>query len=376
MTDDRAAARAAPTLSALLDALSRARIGVVVFFRRGTGMEKWLANDAALEPLGYSEEDWLATPAFGLIAPTDRPRVAELYERVMTGTEPPAIIELTLIHRDGRELKTEFTAGRANTPEGMVLVLLSRGASKATAALLEADRISLVGALAAGFAHETNNPLTSVLLNLRSLRKQLIAHLDGETQSAAVRCLDDITTGAERIASNVRALQTLATRSMTQSLDLAAIVAGAVRLAAPTLEPRAHVVRQIFPVRPVLGEESRIGQAVLAMLLFSSSGFADSLASASTSNRIVIAVEERGGVAVVEVSDNGRGLANEDVAHAFDPFFRSPVRGSSIGVGLGVARSVAVTLGGDVVLASRDGGGAVITMKLPLAAASPPALPA
>ncbi len=120
--------------------------------------------------------------------------------------------------------------------------------------LLEADRIGLVGALCAGFAHEINNPLTSVLLNIRSLRKQLGRNLPPDTQPPALRCLDDITTGAERIASNVRALQTLATRSETQPLDLAALVSASLRLAAPSLDARAHVIRQIFPVPPVIGE--------------------------------------------------------------------------------------------------------------------------
>ena len=92
-----------------------------------------------------------------------------------------------------------------------------RDAGGVRLSLLEADRIGLVGALSAGFAHEINNPLTSLLLNLRSLRKQMSA-MPEPAQRQAMRCLDDITTGAERIASNVRALQTLATRSATQTV--------------------------------------------------------------------------------------------------------------------------------------------------------------
>jgi C4-dicarboxylate-specific signal transduction histidine kinase len=229
--------------------------------------------------------------------------------------------------------------------------------------LLEADRIGLVGALAAGFAHEINNPLTSVLLNLRFLRRHLASALSATAQVQATRFLDDITIGAERIANNVRALQTLATRGATVPIDLAAVVSAALRLAAPTLEPRAHVIRQIFPVRKVIGEESRIGQAVLAMLLFSSSGFDAETASAA--NRIIVNVEERDGDVVLEVSDNGRDLTTEETNQAFDPFYRSSARGAGVGVGLGVARSVAAALGGDVTLAPRPGGGAVITMRLP-----------
>jgi C4-dicarboxylate-specific signal transduction histidine kinase len=155
----------------------------------------------------------------------------------------------------------------------------------------------------------------------------------------------------------------LATRSAKQPIDLGSVVSSALRLAAPTLEPYANVIRQIFPVAPVAGEESRIGQAVLAMLLFSSSGFDSNAAVAS--NRIVVAVEERDGLVIVEVSDNGHELTADEAQHAFDPFFRSSIRGAGVGVGLGVARSVAMALGGDVQLASRTGGGAVITMRLP-----------
>jgi signal transduction histidine kinase len=99
------------------------------------------------------------------------------------------------------------------------------------------------------------------------------------------------------------------------------------------------------------------------MLLFSSSGFDDE--TASPANRIIVNVEERSGDVVLEVSDNGRDLTAEELSQAFDPFYRSTTRGSGVGVGLGVARSVAATLGGDVTLAPRPGGGAVITMRLP-----------
>ena len=362
--------RLIPVLPAVLDALTRAGVGVVVFLQRGSTFERYYVNEPVAHALGYTVEQWLAVPMFEIITPARRKTVEQLYQSILADAPLPPPVELTLIHREGHEVRMEVSISRGEIDGGHAIVLIARdlGARpQAQLSLLEADRISLVGALAAGFAHETNNPLTSVLLNLRSLRKQLLANVPEAGQPQALRCIDDITTGAERIASNVRALQTLATRSATESIDLAAVVSSALRLAAPTLQPRAHVIRQIFPVRPVAGEESRIGQAVLAMLLFSSSGF-DS-ATASASNRIVVAVEEREQGAVVEVSDNGRDLTADEAQHAFDPFFRSSVRGSGVGVGLGIARSVVSTLGGQVVLAPRPGGGAVITMTLPLAPA-------
>jgi two-component system NtrC family sensor kinase len=353
-------------LPAVFEALTRADIGLLVLKERDGTLEKAYMNEAGARITGHTPDEWLAVPMWELIAPDQLQRVRQLYQRLLDGYTIPPVAEIMLRHRDGHQVSAEVAIGRSDAPDGRALVMVVRESglqSRAQLSLLEADRVALVGALAAGFAHETNNPLTSVLLNLRSLRKQLLTNLNDSAQAAALRCLDDIATGAERIASNVRALQTLATRSATRPIDLAAVVSAALRLAAPTLEPRAHVIRQIFPVRAVAGEESRIGQAVLAMLLFSSSGFASDLTEKT--NRIVIAVEERDGMAIVEVSDNGRDLSSDDALRAFDPFYRSSARGAGVGLGLGVARSIATALGGDVALAPRPEGGAVITMRLP-----------
>jgi len=355
-----------PVMPALLDALTVANVGVVVFVDRDGRFEKWYANDPAIRELGYSVDEWFAVPAFEVVAPDQRETLRRVFDRLAKGGTLPPAVEVNMIRRDGNQVRAELAAGRIEVAGGFALVLVVRHMGQepqAQLSLLEADRFALVGALSAGFAHETNNPLTSVLLNVRSLRRQLAANLTDVAQHNALHCLDDIATGADRIASNVRALQTLATRGATQRIDLAAVVSAALRLAAPTLEPRAHVIRQIRPVRAVTGEESRIGQAVLAMMLFSSSGFDPDVANAA--NRIVIAVEERAGSIVVEVSDNGRDLDPRDADRAFDPFYRSSARGAGVGVGLGVARSVATALGGEVTLSPGDSGGAVITMRLP-----------
>jgi PAS domain S-box-containing protein len=360
---------------ALIDALASAGVGLVAYRYTGGRAEKVYMSPSLAKTMGYTLEEWQAKPLWALIAPSEKQNVNQLFERLIKNADLPIpnAIEVTLVHRDGHEIRAEVATGRVEVAGGFILVFVVRDLSvhkQTQLSLLEADRLALVGALASGFAHETNNPLTSVLLNLRSLRKQVLSNLSDGAQSNALRCLDDITTGAERIAGNVRALQTLATRSSPQTIDLATVVSAALRLAAPTLEPRANVIRQIFPVAAVAGEESRVGQAVLAMLLFSSSGFDGELSV--TANRIVIAVEERDGFVVVEVSDNGRDLTQDEAEHAFDPFFRSSVRGAGVGVGLGVARSVAITLGGEVTLAQREGGGAIITMRLP-PAPQPPA---
>lgn len=355
-----------PLIGPMLEILGVAGHALMIAGDRGARLEQWYVNRAAAALLGYTVEEFHAIPLLDKIVPEQRGLAAQLTSGFRAGQPLPPVLEFVVTRKDGSRLPVELTMSMVPVPEGLAYLIMIRDVDarqQTQLSLLEADRIGLVGALAAGFAHEINNPLTSVLLNLRSLRKQLAMNLPEAAQATALRCLDDVTMGAERIASSVRALQTLATRTATRTVDLAAMVSSALRLAAPTLEPRAQVLRQIFPVPPVTGEESRIGQAVLAMLLFSSSGFDVEVPAAG--NRIIVAVEERGGDVVVEVSDNGRHLSPDEVRAAFDPFFRSPARGAGVGVGLGVARSVATTLGGSVTLTPRDGGGAVITMRLP-----------
>ena len=353
-----------PLLPALLDALTRGGVPIVILSAEGPALERVYTNEPMAALLGYSLEELYATDIMLTLVPEHRPLVGQLAQAFQSGQPVPPVLEITLQHRDGSALPIESSSTHVRTPLGERFVVVLRPAHaplQAQLTLLEADRIALVGALSAGFAHEINNPLTSVLLNVRTLRKQVIA---AGAAPAAMRCVDDIAFAAERMANNVRALQTLAARSSPGAIDLAAVVASALRLAAPTLESVAIVERSLADVR-VVGEESRIGQAVLAMLLFSCSGFDPPIGVPK--NHVQVVVAERDGGVVVEVSDNGRALASDEVRRAFDPFFRSSARGAGVGVGLGVARAVATALGGTVTLSPRTGGGAVITMTLPAA---------
>ncbi len=360
----------APILPALLEALSANGIPVVVFAAASGDIIRLYANEPMAALLGYPLDVLNTTPVLDTIAPAYRPLIMQLLTSFRGGQPLPPVMEVNLLHRDGTVLPVEASSARLPREGGDYYATVLRPVHaplQAQLSLLEADRIALVGALSAGFAHEINNPLTSVLLNLRTLRKHVVAT---GAPAAAIRCLDDIALAADRIANNVRALQTLATRSAPGAIDLAAVVASALRLAAPTLETVAVVERKLEEARMV-GEESRVGQAVLAMLLFSRSGF--EAVVGVPKNRICVLVGARdggGGEVYVEVSDNGRDLSADEARHAFDPFFRSSARGAGVGVGLGVARAVATGLGGAVTLVGRPGGGAVITMTLPAAPAA------
>ena len=340
---------------------------IVIVGDRGNGIEQWYVNRAAAAMLGYTVEEFCANT----LLENDRAGAASAREADRTELpRGPAAARRARVPDDpqGRHTRADRdhdgTGVRSRGASHTSTMMRDVGAHQQTQlSLLEADRIGLVGALAAGFAHEINNPLTSVLLNLRSLRKQLAASLPDQAQAPALRCLDDVTTGAERIASNVRALQTLATRSATQER-----------------RPR----RRGVVGAPPRGADARAARAGDPSDLPGPAGHRGGVADRPGRARDAAVLElrlrrRRAGVeqpdhgrrrgargeVVVEVSDNGRDLTADEVRAAFDPFFRSSARGAGVGVGLGVARSVATTLGGAVTLAPRPGGGAVITMRLP-----------
>lgn len=365
-------------LPALLDTLGHLGIGVMVIVDRGKELERRYISPSLAALLGYSLDELQEIPALETFGPEQRPLVTQLLARFRAHQSAPpggpresSMLKFTAARKDGTILSIELALGHVRIPDGVAFIVVVREVSAyqpAHLSMLESDRIGLVGALSAGFAHEINNPLTSMVLSLDLLRKYLAVGLPGSAQPPAMRHLDEISIGIERIKNNVRALATLVTRSAPTAIDLAAVVSSALRLAAPTIEPHAHVIRQIFPVRRITAEEGRIRQAVLAMLMFARSGFTGELTNES--NRIIVCVEERDGDVVLEVSDNGSAPTAEETLHAFDSLLHhSSMRGAGVGVELGVARSVAVMLGGEVTLTPRPGGGAVVTMRLPVSGA-------
>jgi PAS domain S-box-containing protein len=351
-----------PVLATLLVALDQFGLGVHGYQIRDGGLHRLFVTTTGATRLGYSVEELLALPTDGAIAPHDRARVNELLRRVYAGEAPISTVEVDMLHKDGGAVPTEVVTVYRDDPGGRILISLMRDIGvQASRSMLETDRLAVVGALAAGIAHEINNPLTYILLHLRSLRRSVDEWAQGHVTEAARRT-DEAYAGAERIRAIVRAVMTFAASPGAQvDVDLGAVVQSALRLARPELESRARVVCQMYPVQVVRADEPRLGQAVLSMLLFASAGFRG---DDPTLNRILIAVEMRAGNVVLEVADNGRGLTPTETARVFEPtFVRTSVEGPSYG--LGVARAIAIGAGGQLAVGGRPGGGVVITLTLP-----------
>jgi two-component system, NtrC family, sensor kinase len=352
-------------LHAVLAALDDARIGVYVCVVRDGLVVPLYVNACSAGRLGYTVEESLQVPWVSTLAPYEQPRLLALLMRVRSGEAVPAVLELDLWHKDGTPVPSEISITQLETDHGMTYVSMTR--DRRYLSSLEADRMAVVGALAAGVAHEINNPLTYVLLHLRSLRRSIEEWGVGHVLDAARR-VDEAYAGAERIRAITRSVMTFAAApGAPVDVDLGAVVQSALRLARPELESRARVVCQMFPVSPVRAHEPRLGQTVLSMLLFASAGFTG---DDPTLNRVVVAVEMRDDQVVFEVTDNGSDLSDAELAQALDPACVVRKTGDAPGFGLGLARAIAMAAGGRLLIAHRPGGGVIATLTLPAIAAA------
>jgi signal transduction histidine kinase/CheY-like chemotaxis protein len=237
----------------------------------------------------------------------------------------------------------------------------------ATVARLEAarthlgvtDRLAAVGRLAAGLAHEINNPLAVALTNLGWLREAPEA--PAADRAAA---LAEAEAAAQRIAGIVRDVQDFAQerREATGAADLVHALRHVERLVAHQIVPRARLRLELPPhALPVAGSASRLGQLFAHLLLHAGARVEEGRADRSEV-RLVAAADGPG--AVVEVRATGRPLAPEELAHVFDPFHASWSEGAQLGLGLAVCHGIVVALGGEIT-AEATPEGSVYRVRVP-----------
>ncbi len=242
--------------------------------------------------------------------------------------------------------------------------------------LLQADRLAALGTLAAGIAHEINNPLTYVLLNLEALRAHVAKA--GLTPAQVVECerhLSDALDGAERVKTIVRDLKGFARvdDGGRARVDLRDSVAAAVKLADNELRHRARLTVEAEEIPPVYANATRIEQVLVNLLINAAQAIeGDDHEAAEVCVRVRAAADD---TVVVEVSDTGVGIPAELVDRIFDPFFTTKPVGSGTGLGLPIVHSIITAHGGSVHVQSEVGKGSTFTVVLPAAHRPPSARP-
>jgi signal transduction histidine kinase/CheY-like chemotaxis protein len=229
------------------------------------------------------------------------------------------------------------------------------------------ERLASLGTLAAGVAHEINNPLAYVLANLAYVAESLESPAFGEVGDEERRALAEAIHGAERVRDVVRSLRAYsrAGEGPPARVDVAAELRGALRLVGNTIQHRARVVEEIGETPPVLSRGNELGQILVNLLVNAGQAArADAPGGAEIVARCFTAPDGR---AAIEVSDNGVGIPAELQGRVFEPFFTTKAVGEGTGLGLSICHGIVTRLGGTIGFESEPGAGTRFTILLPAA---------
>lgn len=237
------------------------------------------------------------------------------------------------------------------------------------------DRLAALGTLAAGVAHEVNNPLAFILGNIQYALGELETiealgtAMAPEVLTARVHevcaALADAQTGAERIRRIVSELRRL-TRpdgEKKEALDLRKIIDKALTLTARELSDRARVVREFGAVPPVLGEDTRLTQVFVNLLM--NAAHAIQPGGAEHNEIRVVTGTDGEGRAFAEIRDTGSGIPQEVIPRIFDPYFTTRPLPAGTGLGLSISHGIVSSLGGTIDVQSRMGVGSTFRVVLP-----------
>lgn len=236
----------------------------------------------------------------------------------------------------------------------------------------ERQGLAAVELLAAGMAHEVNNPLASVTTNLEWLVAQLPSLVPAtpnaaqraELQSAISAALVDALVGAERIEATIRYLSMLSGMEDARRdlVDVRVLLDAAVTELEAQIGDDIRVVREYAEIPPVMASEQRLKQAFVNLVL----NAAQAIGSQSGERSITLRVSS-GGRVRVEVEDTGGGVAESVEPRLFSPFVTTKPPGLGKGLGLFLCRRILEAAGGNVGFSSRPGQGATFWVELPAA---------
>jgi PAS domain S-box-containing protein len=351
-----------------------ARFGITQIDLR-TGVATWTDHVYRLYGWQVGEVEPSVETLLSRVYPGDDKRVRAAFSRA-SKAQAHSPLEFRIVRPDGElrtlQVRVKLFSDATGVPVRMLCTTIDITEHKETAArLVFTDRMASVGTLAAGVAHEINNPLAFISANL-----ELIATELGEPLSADIHTLlGETRVGVERIRNIVRGLNAFsrtdedqrAPISVEQVLDLAVLMAG------PQIRHRAQLERASSPLPEVVANQATLGQVFLNILVNATEAIPEGEVERQT-----ISISTRtddAGWAVIEIRDTGCGIPREIRGQIFDPFFTTKPVGKGTGLGLSICHGIVRSLGGEIGFTSSPGAGTTFTIALPPAVAPARATP-
>lgn len=300
------------------------------------------ANQAAATVFGVSRPlNLLGRDLHQLVTESSRPNLAGLGEQA---SGPVSVTTHTGMELEISSVALDYEGQRA-------VLAFVRDVSERNLMqnrLMQAERLAAVGMLAAGVAHEINNPLAYVLLNLKYLERELPhAATDPGRIAKLLQHLTDASHGAARVHAIVKDLRSFARTDHETPAPVALnpVVEAAIAMAEVSLTGKGKLhIRLLFGAR-VIGVAAKLEQVVLNLLM----NAIQALDPSRSDNTIVVESVALGTAHIrLTITDTGLGLDANNQERVFDPFFTTKPRGMGTGLGLPICRRIVESFGGRI----------------------------
>ena len=319
------------------------------------------------ELLGYGPEHLMGKN----VAETENapPELAELYRTVATGESSLTSREYGSRHRDGN---WRTMLGMASPlldadgkPAGVIISVRDvTMEKKLEQQIIQSERQAAMGQMIGGFAHELNNPLTSILGMAELLQ-------EGDTSEGARKQIAILHQQARRAAEIVQNLQYFARPPAPgkSQVNLNELVQRTVQMQAYPLR-KSNITVDFLPepaIPAIMADPNQLMQVFLNLLLNAEQAIRENREKGT----IRVRIGRKPDSVWIVFQDDGPGIAPENLAHIFDPFFTTKRPGRGTGLGLSICKTVLREHGGNIEAATSPDGGAVFTITLPVTAAEP-----
>ena len=255
--------------------------------------------------------------------------------------------------------------------------------------LIISERMASAGTLAAGVAHEINNPLAVVIANLDYVNHALAALLPGARKGASANDtspalatiekqladidepLRDAREAVGRIREIVRDVKLFSRphEGDIESVDLKRVIESSIRMAWNEIRHRAQVVRDYHHTSMVEANEARLGQVLLNLVINAVQAIPEGHAGQNSIRVSTRQVDDQH--VEIEVRDSGCGIPRENLERIFDPFFTTKPVGIGTGLGLSICHRIVTDLGGEMSVESEVGKGTAFRVTLPVGRTEP-----
>ncbi len=321
------------------------------------------ANRTLEAASGLTREDLLNSSFTSIIRGI--PSLPEL-RKTLSESEGPLMLDAN-VHTSGmgdRDLTMRIDLARDSTRE---LVLVARDITedkRTVTRLQQTERLTSIGGIVAGVAHELNNPLTGILGF-----SQMLARRD--TEGRFSHDLERILECALRCQKIVKNLLCFARASSPEkkSLGLNGVLIKALDLLEYTFrEDEIEIVKDLDAELPYVRADFRLMQQVIMNLVTNA---VHAIRSNRKQGRLVFRSRAQADRVILDISDNGPGIPPEIQSQIFDPFFTTKADGRGTGLGLSISYGIVSDHGGALTFKSRPGEGTTFSISLPVASPLP-----